>query len=213
MIAATLEADAVEDDAMRRCIATGLSGERGGLVRFVVAPDGAVVPDVDEKLPGRGLWVTASRASVDLARRRKLFAKAARASVRVPDDIAQQVEMLLARRCREMLGLAARAGQATFGYQKVREWLIAGKGGLLLEASDGASGDCGKLRALSGGLAVIDVLTAEELGAAVGRERFVHGVFAPGRRADGFARETSRLAGFRSRAESRPADPNSREPT
>lgn len=206
VIAATVEAAAFEDDAMRRCIATGLSGERGGLVRFVVAPDGAVVPDIDEKLPGRGLWVTANSASLELARRRKLFAKAARASVRVPDDLARQVETLLSRRCREMLGLAARAGQATLGYQRVREWLIAGKGGLLLEASDGASGDCGKLRALSGGLAVIDVLTAEELGAAVGRERFVHGVLAPGRLADRFAREAARLAGFRPGGESRPAD-------
>jgi predicted RNA-binding protein YlxR (DUF448 family)/ribosomal protein L30E len=187
----------LEDQPRRRCIATGASGDRDRLLRFVLTPDGAVVPDVDEKLPGRGLWVTSTRTALETARRQKSFAKAARAPVRVPDELATLVEELLSRRCRDILGLAARAGQATFGYQKVREWLIAGKAGLLVEASDGAPGDRGKLRALSGGLAVIDVLTAEELGAAVGRERFVHGAITPGKLSDRFAREASRLAGFR----------------
>jgi uncharacterized protein len=181
----------------RRCLASGLSGERSRLVRFAIAPDGEIVPDVDERLPGRGLWVTADRAALETARRRKLFAKAARASVRVPADLAQQVERLLVRRCRELLGLALRSGQATFGYQRVREWLIARKGALLLEASDGAPGDRAKLRALAGELPVVAVLTAEELGAAVGRTRFVHGVLLPGRLSDAFAREAQRLAGFR----------------
>jgi uncharacterized protein len=198
VIAATVTAAPPKNDSTRSCLATGRTSERGRLVRFVVAPDGVLVPDVDEKLPGRGLWVTANRAAFETARRQKLFAKAARAPVCVADDLAQQVEALLLRRCREILGLAARAGQASFGYQKVRDWLIARKGGLLLEASDGAVGDCSKLRALASGLVVIDVLTAEELGAAMGRERLVHGVVAPGRLADSFAREALRLSGFRS---------------
>ncbi len=212
-MAATMTAASVEDQPTRRCIATGQIGERRRLVRFVVAPGGALVPDVDEKLPGRGLWVTASRAAVETACRRKLFAKAARAPVRVPDDLPEQVEALLSRRCRDVLGLAARAGQAVFGHQKVREWLIARKGGLLLEASDGAPGECGKLRALAGDRAVVDVLTAEELGAALGRGHFVHGVIAPGRLAERFAREASRLAGFRDHAGSSTTDPNAREVT
>jgi hypothetical protein len=156
--------------------------------------------------------VTADGAALEIARRRKLFAKAVRASVRVPDDLAQQVERLLVRRCRELLGLALRAGQAAFGYQKVREWLIARKGALLLEASDGAPGDCAKLRALAGELPVVGVLTAEELGAAVGRARFVHGVLLPGKLSDAFAREAYRLAGFRTAPDrSRPSEPTRRE--
>jgi predicted RNA-binding protein YlxR (DUF448 family) len=181
----------------RRCLVSGLPAERSRLVRFAVAPDGEIVPDVDERLPGRGLWVTADRVALERARRRKLFAKAARASVRVPDDLAQRVERLLVRRCRELLGLALRSGQATFGYQRVREWLIAGKGALLLEASDGAPGDHAKLRALARELPVVAVLTTEELGAAAGRTRLVHGVLLPGRLSDAFAREAQRLAGFR----------------
>src|SRR5512134_2230346 len=155
MIAATVMAAPLQDQPRRRCIATGATDDNARLVRFVLTPDGAVVPDVDEKLPGRGFWVTCTRAAIETARRRRAFAKAARASVRVPDELAMQVEELLSRRCRDVLGLAVRAGQATFGYHKVREWLTARKAGLLLEASDGASGDCGKLRALSGGLPVI----------------------------------------------------------
>ena len=75
--------------------------------------------------------------------------------------------------------------------------VVARKGALLLEASDGAPGDCAKLRALAGELPVVAVLTAEELGAAVGRARFVHGVLLPGKLSDAFAREAQRLAGFR----------------
>ena len=32
------------------------------MIRFVVAPDGSVVPDLKRRLPGRGIWVTATRA-------------------------------------------------------------------------------------------------------------------------------------------------------
>jgi uncharacterized protein len=210
LIAAPTMAASSDEHAtpLRRCLVSGLSGERSRLVRFVIAPGGEVVPDVDERLPGRGLWVTADGAALEIARRRKLFAKAVRASVRVPDDLAQQVERLLVRRCRELLGLALRAGQAAFGYQKVREWLIARKGALLLEASDGAPGDCAKLRALAGELPVVGVLTAEELGAAVGRARFVHGVLLSGKLSDAFAREAYRLAGFRTAPDRlRPSEP------
>jgi predicted RNA-binding protein YlxR (DUF448 family) len=216
LIAASMMAASPREHAMpfRRCLVSGLSAERSRLIRFVVAPDGEIVPDVDEKLPGRGLWVTADRAALETARRRKLFAKAARACVRVPDDLAEQVERLLARRCRELLGLALRAGQAAFGYQKVREWLIARKGALLLEASDGRPGDGAKLRALAGDLPIVTVLSAKELGAAAGRARFVHGILLPGKLSDAFAREAYRLAGFRTAPDrSRPSEPSRREVT
>jgi predicted RNA-binding protein YlxR (DUF448 family) len=208
LIAAPIMAASSDERAMpfRRCLARGLSGERSRLVRFVIAPDGEVVPDIDERLPGRGLWVTADRAALESAQRRKLFTKAARSAVRVPDDLAQRVERLLVRRCRELLGLASRAGQAAFGYQKVREWLIARKGAVLLEASDGAPGDCAKLRALAE-LPIVGILTSEELGAAVGRARLVHGVLMQGKLSDAFAREAFRLAGFRAAPDrSRPSE-------
>jgi predicted RNA-binding protein YlxR (DUF448 family) len=181
----------------RRCLARGISVSRQHLIRFVVSPGGAVVPDIEERLPGRGLWVTADRTALDTAVRRKLFAKAARQPVRVPEDLLRQVELLLVRRCRDLVGLACRAGQAVFGYQKVREQLVAGLKGMLLEAIDGASGDCRKLRALAPEMPVLRVLTAAEIGAAVGRDHIVHGVIRSGRLAELLSRDADRLSGLR----------------
>ena len=172
---------------------------RSGLICFVVGPEGSIVPDVEERLPGRGLWVTADRAVIEEVLRRKLFAKAAKQAVQVPDDLPQQLEMLLARRCREWLGLARRAGQAVFGYQKVREKLLAlaRPEGVLMEATDGAEAECRKLRSLAPHIRIVRVLSAAEIGAGIGREHIVHGVIYSGRLAERLVRDASRLAGLR----------------
>lgn len=181
----------------RRCLALGVPRDRALLIRFVVGPEAMIVPDVDERLPGRGLWVTADRASIELVVRRKLFTRAARQTVQVPENLPDLLEAALARRCRDLLGLARRAGQGVFGQQKVRERLSDGADGVLLEAADGAEGDCRKLRALAPAMPVVRVLSAAEIGAGVGREHIVHGLLQSGRLADRFIRESSRLAGFR----------------
>jgi predicted RNA-binding protein YlxR (DUF448 family) len=197
MSAAAAEPRVQERRDERRCIARGVSVSRHHLIRFVVSPEGAVVPDIEERLPGRGLWVTADRAVLDTAQRRKLFAKAAKRAVMVPEDLPQQLELLLVRRCRDLIGLACRAGQAIFGYQKVREHLLAGLNGMLIEAVDGASGDCRKLRGLAPQAPVLRVLTAAEIGVAVGREHIVHGVIRAGRLAELLSRDAGRLSGLR----------------
>ncbi|MFO1118945.1 MAG: RNA-binding protein [Rhodospirillales bacterium] len=181
----------------RRCLALGVPRDRSLLIRFVVGPEAMIVPDVDERLPGRGLWVTADRASIELVVRRKLFARAARQAVQIPENLPHLLEAALARRCCDLLGLARRAGQGVFGQQKVRERLSGGADGVLLEAADGAEGDCRKLRALAPAMPVVRVLSAAEIGAGVGREHIVHGLLQSGRLADRFIRESSRLAGFR----------------
>lgn len=186
------------DPAQRRCLALGAPRDRALLIRFVVGPEAMIVPDVDERLPGRGLWVTADRGAIDLVVRRKLFARAARQAVQVPENLPDLLEAALLRRCRDLLGLARRAGQGVFGQQKVRERLLDGvMTGVMLEAADGAEGDCRKLRALAPAMPVVRVLSAAEIGAGVGREHIVHGLLQSGRLADRFIRESSRLAGFR----------------
>ena len=166
-------------------------------MRFVVGPDGALVPDLAGDLPGRGIWVRAARDSVERAAARKLFARAARRPVAVAPDLAERVEAMLARRAVERVGLARRAGQAGAGFEKVRAWLAEGRVGLLLAAADGAPGGQAKLRALARGVAVARALTAQELGAAFARDRVVHAALAPGRLAERVRAETTRLAGFR----------------
>ena len=104
-------------EPLRRCIATGESRPREALLRFVVGPDDVLVPDVAGRLPGRGLWLTARRDMMEVARSKKLFARAARCAVRAPDGLADQVEALLARRCLELIGLARRAEAAVAGFE------------------------------------------------------------------------------------------------
>jgi uncharacterized protein len=190
-------AAAAAGEPMRRCIGTMTVRPRRELLRFVVAPDGMLVPDVEGRLPGRGLWLTPRRDIISQAAAKKVFSRAARQPVIVPEDLAQRTETLLARRCGELVGLARRAGAAVAGYEKVREALRAGRVGVLLAASDGAANGRDKLRALAPALPLIEVLTGAELGAAFGRDHTVHGAVAPGRLAEHLLRESARLAGFR----------------
>jgi uncharacterized protein len=181
----------------RRCLVTGDVLPQTQLIRFVVDPAGAIVPDVAGNLPGRGLWLTARHDIVVRAVAKRLFARAARANVTVDAALADRIEPLLAARCCGLLGLARRAGQAMAGYAKVHA-LVAAKGAaVLVEAADGGADSRGKLEALAPGLPVVDRLSCAELSAALGRAHVVHAALLPGRLAKAFQLEAGRLGGFR----------------
>ncbi|WP_119461542.1 RNA-binding protein [Rhodospirillaceae bacterium SYSU D60014] len=182
---------------LRRCLVTRTVRPKASLLRFVVGPDGTVVPDIENRLPGRGLWLSPARDIVATAVRKNLFAKAARSSVKVPADLPDRVEQFLTRRCLDLIGLARRAGQAVAGFEKVRGWLSTGRAGLLLAASDGAADGRRKLRNLVPGLPVIDLFSGAELAGALGRETVVHAAVAAGGFADRLAVDAERLAGIR----------------
>lgn len=200
-----MEAEAIggRHSPLRRCIVTRTVQARDVQVRFVIAPDGRVVPDVGESLPGRGLWVTADRAVLGRAVARNAFAKAARRPVRVPGDLVEQVTAQLERRCLDQIGLARRAGQAVAGFEKVRDALRSGRVGgagkvaVLLAACDGAADGRAKLRALAGDRAVIALFDAASLGAAFGRDLTVHAALAAGGLADRLIVDARRLEGLR----------------
>jgi hypothetical protein len=181
----------------RRCIVTGKVLPVEQLIRFVVGPDGVVVPDIEARLPGRGLWLSAGRDMVNTAVAKNLFAKAFRRKVTVPVDLAERIAGLLTRRCLERIGLARRAGQAMTGYEKVRSELKAGRGAVLLAAADGAADGREKIRALAPSLPLVAVLRSDELGAAFGRSHAVHAVLTAGRLADSLKIDAARLAGMR----------------
>ena len=193
--------EALPSAAVRRCIASGELLPKRGLIRFVAGPQGGVVPDIVGRLPGRGLWLTPRRDMLDKACARNLFAKAAKAPLRAPDDLADQVDRLLLRRCLDLLGLAKRAGQAVAGYEKVSSWLAAGKLGLLVQAVDAAEDGRRRLGAMVAARApevpVVELFTREELGRALGRDTWVHVAIAPGGVARQLVDETARLAAFR----------------
>ena len=168
--------DAAEtgDVNTRRCIVTGESKDPREMIRFVAGPDGTIVPDVDNRLPGRGLWLSAQRDMVETAASKRLFAKAARGNVTVPANLADTVADLLRRRCLNLLGLARRAGLVVAGAEKVRAQISSGRTGALFEAADGSLPERRKVTGLAPNVPVVDVFTMDELGAAVGRDAAVH---------------------------------------
>lgn len=184
----------------RRDIVSGEVMEEARLIRFVPGPDGLVVPDLARKLPGRGLWVAADRASVETAAKKGLFSRAAKAKLQAGPDLADQVESLLRRRVLSSLGLARKAGDLTSGFEKVSAAVQSGKVAWLIEASDGAADGRRKLwaqaRRQSRPPGLLGVFTASELGLALGLENVIHTAFLAGRAADRWAQDVHRLAGF-----------------
>jgi len=180
----------------RKCIATGEVQPKGGLVRFVVGPEGQVVPDVLEKLPGRGAWVSATRAAMDTAVKKKLFARAFKSQVRVPEDLTDQVEAQILRRLVELISLARKSGGAVAGYEKVKDWLDREDARILLQASDGSARGKSKLSTPHYGM-YVGWLTADELGQAFGRQSVIHAAVASGGLSQRVVEEAHRLKGMR----------------
>ncbi len=164
------------------------------MLRFVLGPDRSLVPDLAERLPGRGMWLSAKADVLEQAIRRGAFAKAARGEVFAPPDLRATVEDGLRGRIRDLVGFARRAGQAVSGWQAVREWLQAGRVGLLVQAADGSAAEKARLLGPRQ-LPVAEPLSGAELGAPFGRDRSVHVAIARGRLAEQIAAEAARLAG------------------
>jgi predicted RNA-binding protein YlxR (DUF448 family)/ribosomal protein L30E len=185
-----------ETGPLRRCVLTGERQAKEAMIRFVVAPDGRVVPDLAARLPGRGMWLSAKAAVLEDRRLGPAFARAAKAHVTLPDDLPTMLVAGLERRVAELLGLARRAGQAVAGFVAAREWVASGRAGLVVEARDGAPD--GRRKLLAGAaVPVVAPLTAAQLGAVFARDHVVHVAIATGRLARLIATEAQRLAGVR----------------
>jgi predicted RNA-binding protein YlxR (DUF448 family) len=197
-VASDVDEAETESGPLRRCVVTRERLPKERMIRFVVSPDRVVVPDLTASLPGRGIWLSALGDVVETARTRGAFARAARGPVTVPPDLAFGLQVALARRIGDTLGLARRAGQAVAGFAKGREWLAAGRAAVVVQASDGSpderarflGGNAGKLPALT-------PLDGATLGAIFGRDHVVHVAVAPGRLAERLTIEAARLAGLR----------------
>jgi predicted RNA-binding protein YlxR (DUF448 family) len=184
------------DDPERKCIVTGDVGPKRGLIRFAIGPDNAVVPDVFEKLPGRGIWVSAERDVLETAISKKLFSRSAKRPVIVSDNLIEEIERQLVKRLTDLIALSRKSASAVAGFEKVKGWLADGRAKVLLQASDGSERGKGKLWTPEGGR-FFDVLTASELGLAFGRESVIHGALATGGLTQRVVEEASRLSGLR----------------
>lgn len=199
-----IKQDGDETGPLRRCIASGESLPSEGLIRFVVSPDGALVPDLAAELPGRGLWMTAHRDALTKALAGKGFSRAARRQITVPPDFGDQITALLLRRTMQLLGIARKAGVAICGREKVEAQARAGKIGVLIAAADGSEDGKTKLlrlaKAVTPDIYYVSWLSAAELSLAFGRENVIHAAIAKGRLADRFLIEADRLLGFRGKS-------------
>ena len=180
----------------RRCIVTGEVAPKPGLIRFVVGPDGQIAPDLLEKLPGRGLWVSADRAVLEKAVAKNLFSRAARQQVSIPDGLIDGIEAGLSRRLTDLIALSRKAGEAVAGFEKVKDWLATKKVAVLLQANDGSERGKSKLWTPTGAR-YFSVLTARELGLAFGRQSVIHGALAAGGLAPRVVEGAAKLQGLR----------------
>ncbi|MCZ4365467.1 RNA-binding protein [Sulfitobacter dubius] len=184
------------DGAERKCIATGDVQPKHGLIRFVIGPDNQVYPDILGKLPGRGIYVSADRAALELAVKKKAFARSAKQPVTLPDGLIVEVEQQLARRVVELISLQRKAGKAVAGYEKVKGWLQTEEAEVLIQAVDGSGRGKSKLSTPHYGH-YIGWLTADELGLAFGRQTVIHGALASGGLTQRVVEEAGRLKGVR----------------
>jgi hypothetical protein len=228
MEATPVDADAEEPETgpLRRCVVTRDRLPKEQMFRFVVGPDRALVPDLAGKLPGRGIWLSASRDVIEGrdgtrpavegtssgrgtasgVKGRELvprdlvraIARAARGPVQVPPDLPDVLETALIRRIGDFLGLARRAGQAIAGFEKARDWMRTHPAGLVLQAADGSEAERTRFRsAVPDTVPVLDPLTSAVLGRVFGHDTVVHVALAPGRLASAIAVDAGRLAGLR----------------
>ena len=199
----------IRSGTARMCVVTRQVRPTDELIRFVLDGSGKVVADVKRKLPGRGLWVSASRKAVATAVKRSVFAKGFRKPVKDSETLVVETEGLLVRGAVEALAIAAKAGQVVSGFAKVEASLRAGGAMALIHARDGAADGIRKLdnlataasAAKTTGIAakmpIINALDSAELDLALGRSNVIHAALLAGPAGKTFLSRIERLVRFR----------------
>ena len=172
----------------RTCIVTHRQAGPDELIRFVVGPDLAVVPDIKRNLPGRGCWVTADRAHVEKAAAKGAFARAFKAKVAVPPDLGGMVDGILAKTALGALGLARKAGEIALGAAKVEAKVRSGEAILVLHAIEASNDGVRKIAqarratAYAGGpkIDAYKLFSEAELGLALGGTNVIHAAVLAG---------------------------------
>jgi predicted RNA-binding protein YlxR (DUF448 family) len=189
----------------RLCVVTRAVRPVADMIRFVVGPDEAVVPDIKHRLPGRGVWVSASRAAVAAAVERKLFGRSFKREVRVSPDLVALTERLIERAALDALAIVHKAGRVAIGFAKVEAALASDAGIGLVHAAEASADGIRKIAAAAhrseakkGPLAVIDMFDSTQLGLALGRSNVVHAALLAGPASDGFLARCRSLERFRS---------------
>jgi len=204
----------IKPGSERFCAATGAVTPVDDMIRFVVAPDGTVVPDLKRRLPGRGVWITATRPALRSALARKAFARSFKRDVRVTPDLVESTERLLERAALDALAIAHKAGRTVTGFAKVEAALTrVDRVVALIHASDAAEDGIRKLatslreRPDAQKIAIITTFATSQLDLALGRANVVHAVLVAGPESEAFMARLARLERFRTGTLNRPENP------
>ena len=185
----------------RRDVASGQVMPEDKLIRFVLGPDGVLAPDLARKLPGRGVWVAATREAVDLAVKRDGFSRSLKTKAKAPPALADVVQSLLEQRLLAGLGLAKKAGELISGFDKGAALVASGRAAWLVEAADGAADGRRKLlgaaRRTPRPPELFGVFDSATLGVALGIDNAIHCAVIAGRGAARWTQDVRRLEGFR----------------
>jgi uncharacterized protein len=179
------------------CIVTREEADEDALVRFARAPDGTVVPDLQAKLPGRGVWVTCSRSTLNDAIKRQAFARGFEEDCKVPDELPDMVGNLLRKQAVNQVSLARKAGIAVQGFTKVEEAVRKGGIRVLLHTQGAGEDGVSKLDRLAGNKTVIaNSFRSDEMDLAFGRPNVIHAAIAASGLADRLVVYLQRMASF-----------------
>ena len=190
---------------LRRCAVSGEQRPLAELVRFVVGPGDAIVPDLKRRLPGRGVWITCARDVLDRAVQKGHFARAFKRQVKVGPELSTMVEDLLKHDALGRLSLANKAGTVITGFAKVERALGSGKVAGLLHGNDASDDGCRKLDGkylkilgqASAGARIARCFNVEELSLALGRSNVVHAAVIEGKAGCALLDAVARLNAFR----------------
>ena len=201
--AAELDSGPRARERARLCAATRTVQPVSDLIRFVVGPNGEAVPDLKSKLPGRGIWVTATRDAMGEAIKRKVFARGFKRDVRLPPDLVDRTEHLLERAALDALAIAGKAGLVAAGFGKVETALENREVAAVLHAAEASSDGIRKLDAAQHRRrpaqppVVIGFLSSAQLDLALNRTNVVHAGLLAGPASETFLARCWRLERFR----------------
>src|SRR6266446_5926800 len=189
----------------RFCAATGAVKPVAEMIRFVVAPHGSVVPDLKRRLPGRGIWITATRQALRTAIARKAFARSFKREVRIAPDLVEATERLMERAALDALAIAHKAGKVAIGFAKVEAALARDRVAGVLHAADAAPDGVAKLNAAlrrrfadtADEIAVGCGFASAQLDLALGRSNVIHAALLAGPESETFLARQKRLDRFR----------------
>jgi predicted RNA-binding protein YlxR (DUF448 family) len=191
--------------AERHCAVTNVVKPVAEMIRFVISPSGEPVPDLKRRLPGRGLWITGTRAALRTAVARKVFARGFKRDVRIAPDFVDATERLIETAALDALAIAHKSGNVAIGFAKAEAAIIHGTLAGVLHAAEAAPDGVRKLQASlhgrfgpdTGKIAVIEFFNSAQLDLALGRSNVIHAALLAGPESETFLARAARLDRFK----------------